>query len=126
MYTAETMERTEFRRERRARALRQQRARKKLFLMLCMTLVVIFVMGMAFGTLLTRAKEPAQEYAPKYYSNIEIAFGDTLWTIADTYMDTVHYTSRRSYINEVMKINHMVSDRLVAGQKLIVPYYQVP
>lgn len=125
MYTAEAMARNEVRRERRARAIRQQQARRKLFLLLCATLIVIFIMGVGFGTLLTRAEEPAQESAGKFYSNIEIASGDTLWTIADTYMDTVHYTDRMNYINEVMKINHLVSDRLIAGQKLIVPYYSL-
>lgn len=126
MYTAETMERNEFRRERRARTIRQQQARRRLFLMLCMTLIVIFIMGVGFGTLLTRAEEPPQETTEKYYSNIEIVSGDTLWTIADTYMDTVHYTDRMNYINEVMEINHLMSDHLITGQKLIVPYYSVP
>lgn len=126
MYTAEMMERTEFRRERRARAIRQQKASRRLFFMLCVTLLLIFIMGVGFGTLLTRAEEPAKDTSAKYYSNIEIASGDTLWTIADTYMDKAHYSSRMDYINEVMTINHLMSDRLVAGQKLIVPYYAEP
>ena len=57
------------------------------------------------------------------YANIEIQKGDTLWEIADAYMDADHYRNWTEYINEVMKLNHMVSDHLVTGEKLIVPYY---
>ncbi len=28
-----------------------------------------------------------------------------------------------AYMNEVMKINHMTTDRLTAGKKIIIPYY---
>lgn len=123
MYAAETMAREEYRRSRRARVLRQQKARRKMVFTFFLTLVVIFGIGTFFGTLLTRAKEPKGGPSYKYYTNVEIQSGDTLWSLADTYMDTEHYESRTDYMNEVMNINHMVTDCLVAGEKLIVPYY---
>jgi len=123
MYAAETMAREEFRRSRRAKVLKQQKMRRKMILLFFLTLVMMFGIGVGFGTLLTRAEEPKKEPSYKYYANIEIQSGDTLWEIADTYMDSEHYMERKDYINEVMSINHMVSDHLVSGQKLIVPYY---
>lgn len=123
MYAADTIAREEYRRNRRAKALKQQKARKKLFLLFCLTIIVMFGIGVGFGTLLTRAEEPETDASYKYYTNVEIASGDTLWDLADTYMDSTYYLSKTDYINEVMTINHMVSDRLITGQKVIVPYY---
>ena len=123
MYTAEAMERSEYRRIRRARALKQQRARRKGILLFIMTLMIMFGIGMGCGTLLTRAEEPVKAPAYKYYANIEIKSGDTLWEIAEEYMDSEHYMTRSDYINEVMEINGMVTDELISGQKMIVPYY---
>lgn len=123
MYKAETMERAEYRRVRREKIARQKRARRNLFAGLAVTFVLIFAIGVMFGTMLTKAKGTGQDTGYKYYRNIEIASGDSLWSIADTYMDTAHYMTRSDYINEVMELNHMVSDRLIAGQKMIVPYY---
>lgn len=123
MYAAELAERNEIRRTRRAKALRQQRERRKTFFIFLFTLLLMFGIGVVFGTLLTRAEEPEKEPSYKYYTNIEIQHGDTLWDIADAHMDSAHYMSRTDYMNEVMSLNHMVTDRLVTGQKLIIPYY---
>lgn len=123
MYAAKAMEREEFRRSRRARVLKQQKMRRKMILLFFLTLIMMFGIGVGFGTLLTRAEEPQKAPSYKYYANIEIQSGDTLWEIADSYMDSSHYMNRKEYINEVMSINNMVTDHLVSGQKIIVPYY---
>lgn len=123
MYAAETVKRNEIRRSRRSRILKQQRMKRKFIFFFLLTLLVMFGIGVGCGTLLTRAEEPEPETAYKYYTNIEIESGDTLWEIADSYMDSTHYMNRSDYMNEVMSINHMTTDRLIAGQKMIVPYY---
>ncbi|MCC8162875.1 MAG: LysM peptidoglycan-binding domain-containing protein [Lachnospiraceae bacterium] len=124
MYAARAEERESIRKSRRDRAIRQQkRERRRMIALLAATLVLIFAIGVGFGTLLTRAQEPTPEENYKYYTSIEIAKGDTLWSIADEYMDTAHYASRSDYISEVMSLNHMGSSSIVSGQKLIVPYY---
>ena len=58
----------------------------------------------------------------KYYKCIEVAPGETLWTIADRYAST-EYDSYQEYINEVIQINQMDCSTLYADQKLIIPYY---
>ncbi|MDO4261347.1 MAG: LysM peptidoglycan-binding domain-containing protein [Eubacteriales bacterium] len=123
MYTAQLTEREQIRKTRRERALRRQKERRRFLFLFAVTLVLMFTVGVGFGTLLTRAEEPVQSGSYKYYSSIELESGDTLWDLAGEYMDEDHYISRADYINEVMTINHMSDDRLVSGQKLIVPYY---
>ncbi len=124
MYAAGAAERETYRKSRRDRAIRQQRReRRRMIVLLVATLVLIFAVGVGFGTLLTRAQEPAAQDEYKYYTSIEIEKGDTLWSIADTYMDAAHYASRSDYISEVMSLNHMGDSSIVSGQNLIVPYY---
>lgn len=96
---------------------------RKRILIFCVTLVLMFCMGVVFGSLLARAEETEMEQMHKYYANIQIQKGDTLWEIADEYMDDGHYESRQEYILEVMRMNHMTDSHLTAGEKLIVPYF---
>ena len=125
MYAADRLAREEFRKNRRAETVRLQRARRTIFFFLALTLIVVFRIGFGFGTLMTRAEEPEKAPAYKYYSNIEIKSGDTLWDIADTYMDGEYYKTRSDYISEVMEINGLSSDTLISGESLIVPYYSM-
>ncbi len=123
MYAEGTMTREEFRKARREQTLKEQNTMRKRILIFCLTLIVMFCMGVVFGTLLARAEETEAEQMHKYYTNIQIRKGDTLWSIADEYMDDEHYKNRQEYILEVMRMNHMTDSRLTAGKRRIVPYY---
>ena len=58
----------------------------------------------------------------KYYKTIEITSGDTLWDIAETYMDD-NYDSVKDYVQELKEVNHLTSDVIQDGQYLTVAYY---
>lgn len=58
----------------------------------------------------------------KYYKTIEITSGDTLWDIAETYIDD-NYDSVKEYVQELKDINHLDSDSIQDGQYLTVAYY---
>lgn len=57
------------------------------------------------------------------YKSILLKPGDTLWEIALEYKGAGH-NSVQDYINEVMEINGLTSDRIHAGRYLMVPYYE--
>ena len=60
----------------------------------------------------------------KYYTNITVEAEESLWEIAEEYIDYEHYKDMNSYINEVKSINHLDDASMIfAGQMLIVPYY---
>ena len=82
-------------------------------LMICLLLV------MSLG-ISSKANNEHNVY--KYYTSVEVASGDTLWTIADKYMGEGCF-DKQEYINEVMNLNHMYSDNITAGEYLVVPYY---
>lgn len=67
----------------------------------------------------------AENQAPsyKYYTQITVESGDTMWSIAEEHIDYEHYDGIRDYIKEVCSINHCNADQLRSGQTLVVPYY---
>lgn len=59
----------------------------------------------------------------KYYKSVEIVSGDTLWALAQTYMDD-NYECVQDYIDEIKEINNLFDDKIHEGQYLTVPYYE--
>lgn len=86
---------------------------------------VIFVLFLAFTGfhMNARATEYSSDGDIKYYMSIQIAPGDSLWSIAHTYMDE-HYETIPDYIEDIASVNG-ISPRTVlkSGEFLIIPYY---
>ncbi len=59
--------------------------------------------------------------ACKYYADVYVKSGDTLWDIAQQYI-TDECGSMESYIREIKEINNL-GVCLQAGQTIVVPYY---
>ena len=88
------------------------------FLTLCFLIICFLTIGV-----LHSSAEAEQEHKFKYYTSVVIEEGDTLWSIADQYMDR-SVQGKIAYIDEVKSINHIHDgDRITAGQMIIVPYY---
>lgn len=82
---------------------------------ICCSIIVSVNLVNARGT---SAEDPI-DY--KYYKSIEVACGDTLWNIAETYGE--NHSSTNNYIKEVKEINNLDSDDIHEGQYLTVVYY---
>ena len=60
----------------------------------------------------------------KYTTMYRVCAGDTLTSIAEQYMDDVHYSSVSDYVSEVRMMNQMYfSDELKAGELISICYY---
>lgn len=96
--------------------------RHKLFvsvITLFATICVILVCALSHSSFKANASSDF-----KYYTNITVGASETLWDIAEEYIDYEHYKDKDSYINEVKSINHLDDSCVIlAGQMLIVPYY---
>lgn len=113
--------------ERRIRnnRIRRRREMRKNFLLFVLTFCLIVTTSVAVSSFRSNAKnDPAQE-ASKYYKSIVVSANDSLWSIAEEYMDEAHYGSIHEYIREVMQINSLTNDAIYADAHLIVPYYDV-
>lgn len=58
----------------------------------------------------------------KYFVCVNINDGDTLWSIADTYISEEYY-SVDEYVDEIKQLNHLTDDKIYSGATLVVPYY---
>lgn len=110
------------RRIRRNRLRRKQEMRKN-FLLFLMTVCLIVTCSISMSTFRSSAKDDSVKTSYKYYKSITVSRNDTLWSIAEEYMDDDHYDSVNDYINEVIRINTLSDDTICYGQNLIIPYY---
>ena len=75
-------------------------------------------------TILGKANEESRSKAyNRYYTNIEIKEGDTLWSIASQYSKNSGM-SIQEYIREIKAMNHKGSDRINAGDSLAIVYFR--
>ena len=60
----------------------------------------------------------------RYTAMYRVNAGDTLYSIAEMYMDDVHYDSVSDYVSELRKVNQMYDgDTLKSGELIAVTYY---
>lgn len=117
----------DIRSERRIRnnRIRRRREMRKNFLLFMMTFFLITTVSITVSSFRSNAKNDPSQEASKYYKSITVSDSDTLWSIAEEYMDEIHYGSIYEYIREVMQINSLTSDAIYADAHLIVPYYDM-
>lgn len=114
--------------DRELRAYKRKKRRQREFqhrcLMFIMTFCLVIVCAVSYHSIKTSANTGAEQISFKYYANVSVKQGETLWEIADDYIDYTQYRDKNTYIAEVKSINHLDEDGTVkAGQYLIVPYY---
>lgn len=102
---------------------RQRVIRNRIFLSLA-TLCLVALLAVSCHALISNAETEIENFEYKYYKNIEVEYGDSLWSIAEDYADD-HYDSVHDYIYEVKRINHMKNDTIREGELLLIPYYSV-
>ena len=55
------------------------------------------------------------------YGSYEVQLNDSLWKIAEEYAES-YGVSTEAYVKLLTDVNHLRSDRIVTGQRLIVLY----
>ena len=87
--------------------LRRERRRRLLISMFTMLAVacVIIVGSVFYSSIRTQAGNGF-----KYYTTVTVESGETLWSLADEYVDYNYYRDKNKYISEVKSINHLDED----------------
>lgn len=104
--------------------IRRKKELRKNILLFIMTICCVCSLSLSAGSLLSNAEAHNEETAFKFYASVPVETGDTLWSIAETRMDS-HYESVEDYIKEICRINALDSEEIQAGRYLVVPYYAV-
>lgn len=103
--------------ERRVKQLRRR------FALFAVTVIMAALLALSYSTIFAHATSE-DDIRYKYFTSIQVEYGDTLSSIAETYLsDRDDYASVSEYIEEVVSINHLKDETILAGQYLIVPYY---
>ena len=104
------------------RMLRLERERRQKIMKVGITFTAIFAVILI--CVITGSLKAQANNGFKYYTSVTVETGQTLWSIADDFIDCEHYKDKNAYIAEVESINHLDSEeKLLTGQILIVPYY---
>lgn len=85
-------------------------------------LLMIILISFILGSVIVKAQNNSSS-SKAYYTNIVVDNGDSLWSIASEYMDSSRYDSIYDYMSELRALNNMTSDKLYAGDNLIIVYY---
>lgn len=102
---------------------KRQRQVHRNVLTLIISLIIVTATSISFLSLSTEANDMEHQPSYKYYKSIEISKGDTLWSIANANFDADHYKNVNEYVAEVKKLNALISDNIVTGSHIIIPYY---
>ena len=99
---------------------------KQIFERCLLTVCIIALLAICSSAILTKAttSDNAEKVYYKYYTQVEIQKGDSLWSLAGEYMENGPYESRKEYMEEVAELNQLSSTTIYEGQSLIVPYYE--
>ena len=91
---------------------------------LAIAIILVVTLGILLGSSINALASSDKDIASynKYYVSIRIETGDTLWTIADEYVEGFNIT-KADYIQEVCQINGISEDNIKAGDHIVVPYY---
>ena len=91
---------------------------------LAVVVILVLALGILLGNSINTLASSDKDVASynKYYVSICIESGDTLWTIADEYVEGFNI-SKTDYIDEICQINGISEDNIHAGDCIVVPYY---
>ncbi len=112
-----------YRRTALAKRRRERMMKRRLIALGVMASVIIFMaIILTFSFSSDASNMNNEEY--KYYTSVSVETGDSVWTIAEEYMDDLHYRSTKEFVNEIASINRISPDSLLkSGTNLIIPYY---
>lgn len=102
---------------------RRQRQLRRNIITGVIALILIIALSIALGSIMVYAQSNDKVTLYKYYTSIEVQYGETLWSIAEKNLETAQYKDIESYINEILHINHLKDDTIIAGHNLIIPYF---
>lgn len=105
------------------RKLRRQKEIRRKIILAILSVCIILTCALSYSALISNASAEVTDISYKYFTSIEVSYGDSLWSIAEEYKDDKFYDSTEDYIEEVVRMNHLTSSNIKAGQCLIIPYY---
>lgn len=106
------------------RQLRRQRRQRRRIASLLFAVCLIAICVVSYHSLPLNAQNNTETLPLKYYTGVTVESGESLWVLADRFIDYEQYHNKEEYIKEVCSINRLDdASEIRAGQRLIFPYY---
>ena len=105
------------------RKLRRQRTLRRRIVFTTLAIFITLIFTFSYNVLVTQANDDMSDVKYKYYTYHEVEKGETLWSIAENYIDYDYYESISDYIKELRVMNHLNDDLIKAGEDIVVTYY---
>ncbi|NLK96978.1 cell division suppressor protein YneA [Defluviitalea saccharophila] len=101
--------------------LKKKSFEKYRFILLIIFFICVFqlISGIMYSS---TGKEYNRKNPVQKYEEVHIQKGDTLWEIAKKYKP--NHQNIKQYVSSIKEFNHMKSDKLYAGEKIIIPIYK--
>lgn len=103
---------------RRARTVYMQRRLIAILSILAVSAVIL--LGTSMRVLAVSGKSSQPVY--KYYTSVRVTDGDTVWDLADRYIDG-YEVDKQAYVNEICTLNHLQDGQIHSGDYLVIAYY---
>lgn len=100
------------------KAAKNKKSNNRTFKKYMITFCLIGIITLSF-TSAVMANGNKKEHSYNYYESVRIEQGDTLWSIANKYVDNTSL-SVNDYIKEIKRLNNLTTDSITYGQYLIV------
>lgn len=109
---------------RRINCKRRRQRELTLHIIIAVLAVLLFIsLFMFWGSSKSVASDGSTEVLYKYYTNIQVSSGDSLYDISKDYV-VEGKLSTKDFIKEVVYMNNLESpDSIIAGSYIVVPYY---
>lgn len=101
----------------RRRRRRQENKIKFVAGLLLAAILLIFIYSIVLSS---SSIQGEVDISGKGYITLTVHSNDTLWSIADTYMNKDYYTFE-AFIKEVEVMNHIEDAEIYAGEQILIP-----
>ncbi len=89
------------------------------FLGFLICLVIISISGSIISGIFTNKESEPEAYL--YYQNVKLTSEDTLWDLAETYMNTTTAKETKEAVEIIKSVNALDNDKIYAGDQLVIP-----
>ena len=98
------------------RQLRRRRQLQRRIVTMLATICVIAFCAVSYHGIRSLASSGEDQLKFKYYTQVTVAYGETLWDLSDDYIDYDEYKDKKEYIAEVQSINHLTEVNLTENK----------
>lgn len=105
------------------KSYRRKQQQRKMNMTIALTVIAALLLILAFSKLMTTTVTGSLDIEKEYYS-ILIDNDDTLWEIAQDYVN-LEYQSVNDFVQTIININELSSETIYSGEYLIVPVIEI-